>query len=215
MFLLALLLGAASAQEPSEKKSKRSEVEKKAAEARSRKAAVAANQRKLKAAEEQEILDFVGAHQPKLLQLLKFLKKNQPDQYQRALREVARTKTRLETLEKRDKEMYAIELELWQIDSKQRLAAAELMAAKSDDAKSSSERRLKQLLKDEYLMDMERLKLLQNRAEKQVARLKEQIAERASNRDEFLQKSLRTWQNRMAKRNPNQKPKQRTTKTAQ
>ena len=79
---------------------------------------------------EQATLEFVRTQQPKLLKLLEFLKKRQPNLYSQALKEMSRSQARLEGLAKRDPELHAIELRLWQVRSELRLLAAEIAATR-------------------------------------------------------------------------------------
>ena len=86
--------------------------------------------------DETPLLEFVEKHQPPLLKLLRFMKKKQPQQYQQALKELARVKQRLSTLEKRDSESHAIELELWQVRSNLRMLVAEILVSEKTRKKS-------------------------------------------------------------------------------
>lgn len=158
--------------------------------------------------DDQEVLEFVGKHQPKLLELMKFLKR-QPEQYLLAIREMSRSKQRLESLAKRDEAMYAIELELWQVRSKQRLAAAEVLAAKTDGARSKAEKKLESLITQEYREDLKRLELQRQRAREQVKRLTKVIEDRSGSQEAWEQKALKSWKNRISKQAPTRKSKQR------
>lgn len=91
--------------------------------------------------DESPLLEFVEKHQQPLLKLLRFMKKKQPQQYEQALKELARVKQRLTTLEKRDSESHAIELELWQVRSNLRMLVAEILVSEED----SQEKLRKQL----------------------------------------------------------------------
>ncbi|MFK7734675.1 MAG: hypothetical protein AB8B50_01520 [Pirellulaceae bacterium] len=144
-------------------------------------------------------LAFVGEHQPRLLKLMKYLERKQPAQYQQALREMGRSKTRLESLKKRDEEMYSIELELWQLRSEQRLVAAELATQEKPARLKAGEEELEQLIVRESKKNLERLDLLHQKAQSQVQRLELQIEKSEANQASWVQKQLKTWGNRIQK----------------
>ncbi len=155
-------------------------------------------------ADEGSLLEFVELHQPALVKLLKYMKKKQPQQYEQALRELTRVKQRLNSLEKRDAESYAIELELWQVRSKLRMLVAEILA--SD--KSSQEKlrgQLHGLVEKEIDLDLARLQLEQQRIEQRLSSVQSQLNERTSDRAATLSKAIKTWENRAFK--PTARPK--------
>lgn len=154
--------------------------------------------------DEQLVLDFVGKHQPKMLELITYLKP-QAEQYQRALREMNRAMQRLQSLNNRDTELYQIELELWQIRSKQQLVAAEVLASKGDVTKATAQKRLQSLVKKEVQKVRERIELQRNRAQRQVEKLSAQLEDRILHEDELVRKAFENWQSRLAKQARNQK----------
>lgn len=159
--------------------------------------------------EEQRVLSFVGTHQPKLLELMKFLKQKQPGQYEQALREMSRAQVRLESLAKRDQDLYAIELELWQIRSQLRLLAAEISVA--PEAKQEKlNAKLALLVEKEVAQDLARLKLQRERTAEQLQQLDQQIAQRESETAVQVEKLLKQWKNRIAQQTPKtKKPKRK------
>lgn len=158
--------------------------------------------------EEQQVLSFVGTHQPKLLELMEFLKEKQPAQYAQAQREMSRSRSRLENLAKRDQDMYAIELELWQIRSRLRLLAAEISVA-PESKQEKLNTTLAQLLEKEFAQDLARLKLQRERTAKQLEQFDQQISQRESEHSAQVEKMLRQWKNRIAQQKPqSKKPKQ-------
>lgn len=162
------------------------------------------NEALLSRSESEAILEFVGQHQPKLLQLLTFLKRKQPEEYQMALREMGRSKQRLENLAQRDQELYSIELELWQTRSRLRLLAAELSVA-SEEKKAKLEQQLAALVKQELTQNLARLKVQRQRTIKQLEQLDNLIQTRSENQDEQIAKALKVWQVRIAKQSPRKK----------
>jgi DNA repair ATPase RecN len=148
--------------------------------------------------DESPLLEFVEKHQQPLLKLLRFMKKKQPQQYQQALKELARVKQRLTTLEKRDSESHAIELELWQVRSNLRMLVAEILVSERD-SQEKLKKQLHELVEKEIDLDTARLKLEQKRMEQRLSTVQSQLAERTENRDAALSKAIKTWENRAFK----------------
>ncbi len=148
--------------------------------------------------DEQRLLEFVEQHQQPLLKLLRFMKKKQPQQYQQALKELARVKQRLTTLEKRDSESHAIELELWQVRSNLRMLVAEILVSEKD-SQVKLKKQLHALVEKELDLETRRLTLEQKRMEQRLATVHSQLAERTENRDAALSKAIKTWENRAFK----------------
>ncbi|MEZ6135897.1 MAG: hypothetical protein R3C53_13400 [Pirellulaceae bacterium] len=153
---------------------------------------------------EQRALEFIAEHQPRLLKLMEFLKRKQPAAYQPALREMMRSQQRLESLAGRDQELYAIELELWQVRSELRLLAAEITVAKPERREGLTDA-LVRLIEKEAANDLARLTLMQQRAEKQLAKLTAEIKERTDSKEELVAKSLKNWQNKIKRQTTSKK----------
>ncbi|MCA9247411.1 MAG: hypothetical protein KDA42_09860 [Planctomycetales bacterium] len=71
-------------------------------------------------------LAFVGKNHPELAAILPRLKKQHPKEYASAIRDLSGSQQRLAKLAERDQESHAVELRIWQIDSRVRLLAAQL-----------------------------------------------------------------------------------------
>ena len=156
------------------------------------------------AIQETPLLEFVEKNQPPLLKLLKFMKKKQPQQYEQALKELARVKQRLSALEKRDSESHAIELELWQVRSNLRMLVAEMLVSEKD-SRERLKKQLHALVEKELDLDTARLKLEQNRLEQRLTVVQSQLADRTEDRELALSKASKTWENRAFK--PSGRPK--------
>jgi hypothetical protein len=148
--------------------------------------------------DETPLLEFVEQHQQPLIKLLRFMKKKQPQQYQQALKELARVKQRLTTLEKRDSESHAIELELWQVRSNLRMLVAEILVS-DKDSQQKLKKQLHELVEKEIDLDTARLKLEKQRMEQRLSTVQTQLSERSENRDMVLAKAIKTWENRAFK----------------
>ena len=155
--------------------------------------------------DESPLLEFVEKNQPSLLKLLRFMKKKQPQQYQHALKELARVKQRLTTLEKRDSESHAIELELWQVRSNLRMLVAEILVSEKD-SQEKLKKQLHELVEKEIDLDTARLKLEQKRMEQRLTSVQSQLTERTENREAALSKAIKSWESRAFK--SSNRPKQ-------
>ena len=67
---------------------------------------------------ETDAIAFVQEHHPELVSLLQSLKAMRQKEYEMAIREIVRTRKRLESLAKREVETYAMELDAWKLQSK-------------------------------------------------------------------------------------------------
>ena len=77
---------------------------------------------------EADAIAFVQEHHPELVFLLQSLKSMRQKEYEMAIRDIVRTKKRLEMLAKREADLYAMELEAWKLKSKIDLMMAKAIA---------------------------------------------------------------------------------------
>ncbi len=77
---------------------------------------------------ESDAIVFVQEHHPELVSLLQSLKAMRQKEYEMAIRDIVRTKKRLESLAKRESEMHAMELDAWKLKSKIDLLVAKGIA---------------------------------------------------------------------------------------
>ncbi len=149
----------------------------------------------------EEAIAFVQQHQPALIQLLEYLEKKQPAQYQQAIREILKTKQKLANLEKRDRELHEVELALWKLRAELRLLVAKRSVV-NERERNALDAQLHKLVEQEMHHDLERMRIEKRRAEQRIAQLDNQIAERNSNREAAHAKAVKTWINRSSKQNP-------------
>jgi hypothetical protein len=94
---------------------------------------------------ETESLEFVQEHHPELVALLESLKSMREKEYEIAIREIFRSKKRLDGFVKRDTDIYNAELDAWKIQSKIDLLVAKGIAREKEVDKVA----LRALLKDQ------------------------------------------------------------------
>ena len=160
---------------------------------------------------EKQTLQFVSENEPKLNDLLGFLKEKQPRIYQQAMREMARAQQRLNQLKDKDEQQYELELKLWKSRSRQRLLAAEIASGKSKNEEQQL-KELENLVKRQASLEIQKLKLLKSRAEKQVERVKKQIADREKGEDAFVERTMKTWLNQINKNQNTKGPRKVSSK---
>ncbi len=149
----------------------------------------------------EEAIAFVQLHQPALIQLLEYLEKKQPTQYQQAIREILKTRQKLANLEKRDRELHEVELALWKLRAELRLLVARRSIV-NEQERNALDAQLHKLVEQEMHHDLERMRIEKRRAEQRIAQLDIQIAERNANREAAHAKAVKTWINRSSKPNP-------------
>ncbi len=121
-------------------------------------------------------LEFVKEHQPELARLLEYLRRNQPRQYQRALRELARTAERLKLSRERDPRRYELELQAWQVRSRIDLLAAKWQVQPDEKIKERLRAAIaEQMTLQKQILERERDKVAQRlkTVESQLERLDE------------------------------------------
>lgn len=148
--------------------------------------------------DEDQLLQFVDQHQPDLLKLLKFMSKKQPTQYAQALKDLSRTAARLSNLEKKDKDLFDVELALWKTRSSLRMLVAEL-AVVSDDARPASRQQLRALVRQELELEHSKLKLDQLRAQQRLDQINSQLDEWSGDEETRVSKAIKAWESRVAK----------------
>jgi len=118
---------------------------------------------------ESDAIAFVTEHHPELVSLLQSLKSMRQREYDMAIREIVRTKRRLDGLAKREPEMHSMELDAWKLKSKIDLLMARGIARdKSFD---------KALLRDLIAQRLENQKKRWRQEQTTLSKRQEQLAE--------------------------------------
>lgn len=133
-------------------------------------------------------LTFIGLHHPEMAELLRQLKGTNPAEYKREIRVLFRSSETLADLHDSDPELYELELKAWILDSRIRLLAARLSMAHSD----SIERELRQALSEQIDVRVAQHTLTRRRLESRLADLDSQIERLEKNRDEQIEKRMKS-----------------------
>jgi hypothetical protein len=113
------------------------------------------NDTKVTEDQESQAIRFVEAHHPELANLLVVLKNMNRDKYESAIRDVTKTLKRLDSTQKRDSDLYALDVEGWKIQSKIDLLLARGLAGDQD--KDIDKKTLKSLVQDRVTNQKSRL----------------------------------------------------------
>lgn len=156
---------------------------------------------------EAAVLNFVQRNHAELADLLAVLKASQPDEYERALREIFRATERMNQIQERDPLQYELEVAAWTAHSRVQLLAAKLKMGETDE--------LLKLLRDGLRAQNEaKLSLLKHERQKAADRMSKidaDIARFESARDDVIDQQLklltRGGENRPAKLLPKTLPK--------
>ncbi|HBE69616.1 MAG TPA: hypothetical protein DDW52_15840 [Planctomycetaceae bacterium] len=139
---------------------------------------------------------FVKEHLPQLSTLLNNLKKRTPSEYEKVSRELERSVQRLQSIRRRDEELYAVELEIWKVRHQLQLLAARSAIANAE-RKAAIGEKLNKFAEQHTKLELKRLQVLRRRAAKQLAQLDKQIEIRKETESELVAKAIRQWENRI------------------
>lgn len=141
-------------------------------------------------------MTFVKQHHPELSDLLAYLKKNMPKQYDKAARELFRASERLARLKDNgDDERYDLELKLWQTRSRVQLLTARLRTRPDDKLKAE----LRELLVQQYDLRLSQLEIDRDRAARRLAKVDEQIEQYKNARQQVIDRQMRVLAERKGK----------------
>jgi hypothetical protein len=136
---------------------------------------------------EAAVLNFVQRNHAELADLLAVLKTSQPDEYERALREIFRATERMNQIQERDPLQYELEVAAWTAQSRVQLLAAKLKMGETDEL-------LKQLRDGLRAQNEAKLSLLKHERQKAVDRMSKidaDIARFESARDDVIDQQLK------------------------
>lgn len=151
---------------------------------------------KLTVEQETQALYFARSQHPELADLLERLKKNDPKEYGRALLDVHRAQVRIGRLAEKDPQRFALELSLWQTDSRIRLLAAQLVMGGDETLEAG----LKPLLAQRRELKLQLVQLDRTKAVQHLDELDRQLETLQANPAEQDEKELNKLKQSVAKR---------------
>ena len=135
---------------------------------------------------ETEAVAFAQQHHPQLAELLTRLKASHPEQYSKALRELDKTRTRLERARENDADRYTILLREWQLDSRVRLLAARITMSTSGELETE----LRQVLAERHDVRLQLLTYDREKSKTRLQKMDEQIAEHVQSRETSIDREF-------------------------
>ena|SRR5205823_2145790 len=136
---------------------------------------------------EAAVLTFVQRNHAELTDLLAALKTNDPQQYERAIRDIFRTTERLALIQERDPLQYELEITAWTAQSRVELLAAKLKMESSDELI----KQLRDALKTQNEARVALLKHERQKAADRVSKLDAEIGRFESDRDDVVNRQLK------------------------
>lgn len=129
---------------------------------------------------------FAQEHHLELSELLQRLKASHPEEFSKAVRELDRTRERLEKQRERDADRFAIALREWQLDSRVRLLAARMTMGGSVELEAE----LRQVLLERHDVRLQLLTYDREKSKTRLQKVDEQIAEHVQNRESSVDREL-------------------------
>jgi hypothetical protein len=141
---------------------------------------------------EAKALQLVQQHLPELNGVLKRLRADQSREYDRAIRDLAKSARKLETAKHRDERLYEIELELLKAQTEVNLLTAKLKVRDSRDHRkqlrvSAARLQQAQIARADYDVDLLRGRL--ERAKQQFEAASKRLEEKRTHPDQQLEKT--------------------------
>lgn len=135
---------------------------------------------------ESDAIAFVQEHHSELVALLQSLKSMRQKEYEMAIREIIRTKKRLDSLAKRETDLHAMELEAWKLKSKIDLLMAKAIAQDTSFDKVA----LRDLLSQQVENQKKRWKHEQSTITKRQEQLAELLKRTEGHEEERVEQQL-------------------------
>mgnify|MGYP007059385089 FL=1 len=136
--------------------------------------------------QESTALAFAREHHPELADLLEQLQETNPKGYRSAISELARDGARLERIQERTPDRYDLELDLWKISSRIRLAAAQSAMGDADEVRA----RLRELLVERNAVKLDLLRMDRERLANRLERIEGSIDRLESDPDTIAEREL-------------------------
>lgn len=138
-------------------------------------------------------LAFARTHHPELAELLSNLKRGNPTEYQRAIKELSAAVERITRIQERSPERYDFVLNTWKLDSRIRLLTARLVMADNP----AQEAELKALVLQRNEVKLRELKLEREKVAARLKNIERDIAELEKDQTGAVQRDLQEVRNHL------------------
>src|SRR5947209_11210975 len=132
-------------------------------------------------------LTFVQRNHAELAELLTALKTSQPQEYERAIKDIFRVTQRLAAIQERDPLQYELEVAAWTAQSRVQLLAAKLRMGSSDELT----KQLRAALQVQNAAKIALLKHERQRAADRLEKIESDITRLEASRDDVVDKQLK------------------------
>jgi hypothetical protein len=157
---------------------------------------------------EAAVLTFVQRNHAELSDLLAVLKTNQPEEYDRAVRDIFRTLERINQIQERDPLQYELEVAAWANQSRVQLLAAKLKMGSTEDLV----KKLRDALAAQNEAKLSLLKHERQKASDRLAKLDSDISRFATDREDVIDKQLKILTRTSGEARPAKLPPKTSTK---
>lgn len=136
----------------------------------------------------QVLEDFVGAHHPELESILKKLRDGQPRKYNEAMKGLDQSVAKLEKVREKSPNRYDRVLENWKLESRIKVAAAQLKLNESEAARE----KLESLISDLFDSTMRRLQEDRANLVERLEKIDRRIAEMETDRATIIERRIKS-----------------------
>jgi hypothetical protein len=157
---------------------------------------------------EAAVLTFVQRNHAELADLLAVLKTNQPDEYDRAVRDIFRAMDRMNQIQERDPLQYELEVAAWATQSRVQLLAAKLKMGSTDELV----KKLRDALATQNEAKLALLKHERQKASDRLTKIDSDIARFATDREDLIDKQLKILTRTAGEARPAKLPPKNSTK---
>ncbi|HEY2415782.1 MAG TPA: hypothetical protein VGI40_26315 [Pirellulaceae bacterium] len=158
---------------------------------------------------EAAVLTFVQRNHAELADLLAVLKTSQPEEYDRAIRDIFRTLDRINQIQERDPLQYELEVAAWTAQSRVQLLAAKLKMGSTSEL-------MKQLRESLAAQNEAKLALLKHERQKasdRLSKIDSDIARFETDRDDVIDRQLKILTRTSGEARPGKLPPKTSTKS--
>jgi hypothetical protein len=167
---------------------------------------------------ESTVVRMVNDHLPELKPLLAQLRNKEPEQYKRAIRDLAKSSRRLAAAEKRGPEAFELEVRTIRAQTSVNLLVAKLRVRDRESDRKALRKATETLRHAELERTRHEVKLLQARLErlqKHVQTARQELQEKEQHLDQHIERSLQTFLRKAGRKDSERKSPRRERKSRQ